>query len=152
VTATGDSQLITTTAQVQLLVVNATLLLTKTVGIAAITPECTTQNARTVPISTTVIYCYTVTNTGDEALTNHSLLDDPLGFIPVNSDLVLQLNASMTVVVTHTLTISVTNVATWTAALSQVTTTAALNLVCSVTLAIIGPTGHHEHQRSGLLR
>jgi uncharacterized repeat protein (TIGR01451 family) len=129
VTATGDGLSVTASAQVAVRVVNAGFVMTKTVGIADITPECTGLTEDRVPVSTTVIYCYTITNTGDEPLTNHSLQDSHLGQVPLNSAFVLQPGQSFTTTVTETLTVSVTNVATWTAEVSQVAIAAPIDEV-----------------------
>jgi uncharacterized repeat protein (TIGR01451 family) len=114
---------------------DAALVMTKTVGIDTLSPACTGLTERTVPISTTVIYCYTVTNTGSEPLSNHSLIDDQLGAIPVNNTFVLEPGDSLTTTVTALLTISTTNVATWIAQIGQFTSA---GLVDEVTVATTG--------------
>ena len=66
-------------AQASVELVNASLLMSKTVGIAGIEPLCTSETTLKVPVNSEVVYCYTVQNTGDVALTNHTLNDDRLG-------------------------------------------------------------------------
>lgn len=54
----------------------ASILLTKTVGLG---PGCASTNDITVPLGSTVTYCYTVGNTGNTNLMTHTLEDDVLG-------------------------------------------------------------------------
>jgi uncharacterized repeat protein (TIGR01451 family) len=82
--------------------------------------QCALNSAVTVPVNTTVKYCYTVTNTGDYTLTVHSLVDDHLGSVFSNFVRELAPGQSFSTVdagftITKTLTVSTTNVATWTA-------------------------------------
>ncbi|MCX6046022.1 MAG: hypothetical protein NT075_13005, partial [Chloroflexi bacterium] len=104
-------------------VVNAHLTLSKTVGIAGIFPLCTTHPSLHTPVSTTVVYCYTVKNTGSETLATHTLVDDKLGVILDQAPHELAPGASFSTTVTATLTISTSNVATWTATMAQQPTT-----------------------------
>lgn len=83
--------------------------------------ECALSSNITVPVSTTVKYCYTITNTGDYTLSTHSLVDShipsailtnlPYELAPGESVSTADLNVS----VTQTLYVNTTNVATWTA-------------------------------------
>ncbi|MCC6455904.1 MAG: hypothetical protein IT328_13210 [Caldilineaceae bacterium] len=109
----GDTVVVTAQASVAL--VNASFDLTKTVGIQGIVPECTANNAMQVPISTTVVYCFTITNTGSEPLTTHTLEDDQLGTVLDGVAISLAPGDSYATVVTRTLYAGVTNTAVWTA-------------------------------------
>src|SRR5690606_4426526 len=91
----------------------------KTVGIQGIAPACTNLANRQVPSGTTVIYCYTITNTGNVPLTNHNLVDSHLGPIAVESGFVLEPGASFSRTITQTLSVGVTNMATWTASVDE---------------------------------
>ncbi|CAN5761228.1 hypothetical protein BH10CHL1_BH10CHL1_16400 [soil metagenome] len=106
-------------------VVNAQLVMSKTVGIDGITPFCTTSPSLRTPVNTTVVYCYTVKNTGSETLATHSLVDDKLGVILDQAPYELAPGASFSTTVTATLTVSTSNVATWTATVEQQPTTRA---------------------------
>lgn len=55
------------------------IVLTKTVGTDA--TSCATGSTISVPYGSTVYYCYTVTNTGNVTLTDHTLTDDVLGTV-----------------------------------------------------------------------
>lgn len=82
---------------------------------------CALSSSITVPAGTTVKYCYTITNTGEHTLTTHSLVDNRFaGAIldsfsrevgPGESFSTVDIDVEMT----QTLTVSTTNVATWTA-------------------------------------
>ena len=82
---------------------------------------CALASAITVPVSTTVKYCYTLTNTGDYTLSTHSLVDSHFpNAILSNFPHAVAPGATFSTVdagvqVTKTLTLSTTNVATWTA-------------------------------------
>ncbi len=89
--------------------------LRKTVGIEGILPRCTAQGEMKVPVGTAVIYCYTVHNQGSVTLTTHSLVDSDLGQVLDNVTQLLAPGAEYSVTVTKALTVSITNVATWTA-------------------------------------
>jgi uncharacterized repeat protein (TIGR01451 family) len=92
------------------------LLFVKSVGIEGISPPCTGQIDRRVPISTTVIYCYTVVNVGQQTFTHHSLVDSDLGTILENEARSLAPGERYSVTLTKTVAIDITNVATWTVA------------------------------------
>lgn len=96
------------------------LELSKTVYVAGYGPDCPVASDIKVPISSTVQYCYTVTNTGDYTVTTHSLVDDQLGTL--FTDLVQELGPGQSystvdagLTITDTLFVTTTNVATWTA-------------------------------------
>jgi len=89
------------------------LLLTKTVGIAGIWPECTTQSVRQLPVNTTVVYCYLIHNQGAETLSHHYLVDDVLGVLLNDYIYDLPPGGSTTYMVTSTVQVSTTNTATW---------------------------------------
>ena len=59
---------------------------TKTVGLAP-PPACGGSSSITVPIGTTVWYCYTITAGGNVTL-NYALVDDKLGTISANGHMV----------------------------------------------------------------
>jgi hypothetical protein len=118
------------TASAQVLV--ASLIMTKTAfvdGYREVTSpgvfnpsECALASTITVPVSSTVKYCYTITNTGSYTLFSHTLVDDHMvGAILTDFPFALGPGASVTSVAageipTQTLMITTTNVATWTAA------------------------------------
>jgi uncharacterized repeat protein (TIGR01451 family) len=87
--------------------------------------ECALASTITVPVNTTVKYCYTVTNTGDYTVTTHSLVDSHIpGSILSNLPYELAPGQSVSTVdlgvkVTSTLSVSTTNVATWTADIAE---------------------------------
>jgi len=97
-----------------------TLVLSKTVGIQNISPVCTNLARIKVPVGTTVVYCFTLRNQSAYTPNRHTLVDDHLG--PLLDDLPFELapNASFTISRTATLSVSVTNIATWTATILPV--------------------------------
>jgi VCBS repeat-containing protein len=107
----------------------------KTVGIDGIYPRCTAKGEMKVPVNTTVIYCYTLHNTGGVTLTRHTLVDSHLGVILADAEHLLAPNATYSTTVTQTLTISTTNIATWTASLAGAVTAAELTLPAHRTTA-----------------
>ncbi len=87
--------------------------------------DCALSSNIKVPANTTVKYCYTITNTGDYTLTKHSLVDSHFP-APILIDFPRELGPNQNfstidagVDVTQTLTLSTTNVATWTATLAE---------------------------------
>lgn len=128
------------------------LAFSKTAGIQGINPACSNQANVKVPISTTVIYCYTVRNTGKLTVSHHTLVDSDLGPILTAITRTLAPGASYSTTVTKTLAVSVTNVATWTATISgsmgsavvvttPVTTTSA---VATARVLIAGPNDDQD--------
>jgi uncharacterized repeat protein (TIGR01451 family) len=113
----GSSIAVSDSAMVELL--DDSLLLIKSLGIEGIQPACTDIKERTVPVSTTVLYCYTMQNRGEQTYTHHSLVDSDLGTILENVPHTLPPGALYSVLMTKTLTTNVTNVATWTATLAD---------------------------------
>lgn len=113
----GSHVVVTASESVDL--VAAAFAFTKTVGIKNIIPECTANTTMQVPISTTVVYCFTITNTGDEPLTLHTLQDDHLGTVLDNVAYTLEPGASYSITVTRTLYASITNTAVWIAGYAQ---------------------------------
>jgi hypothetical protein len=89
------------------------LTLTKTVGTVPAT--CAGTDAITVPFGTPVYYCFTVENTSATTFNFHDLVDDHLGTILSNANIVLAPAATHEVIVNDTATVTVTNTATWTA-------------------------------------
>lgn len=94
----------------------------KTVGIAGIEPACTPTAEIHAPRNTTMIYCYTVTNSGEVPLLYHSLSDSHLGTLLTDAPYLLLPGRSYSVEFTQTLTVSTTNVATWTASTGPLAT------------------------------
>lgn len=118
----GGSVTVTASAEVNITDnsgVDSGLFFTKTVGIAGINPLCSALHERTVPISTTVVYCYTLTNQGQASYSHHSLVDSDLGQILADDDHVVAPGSFYSVTMTKTLVVDVTNVATWTATLTD---------------------------------
>lgn len=108
----NNSNIATVTVTINLPV---SFVFSKTVGIDGITPACTATNAMKVPVGTVVAYCYTIKNIGAVALTNHTLVDSHLGTILNNEHIHLTPGLSHTEIVTQALSVSTTNIATWTA-------------------------------------
>ena len=117
--------------------------------------ECPLASTITVPISSTVKFCYTVTNTGNYTVSRHTLLDSVLGEIFTDADYDLGPGASVTtvdlgVIPTQTLAITTTNVATWTANMATgatpdptvlvVAQEPTASIVATATVNISGPT------------
>ncbi len=88
----------------------------KTVALQDIEPACTTQSEMKVPVGTTIVYCYTLVNTGNVALTAHSLVDDKLGILLDAALFEVVPGANHQVQFTQTLAVNTTNIATWTVA------------------------------------
>ena len=86
----------------------------KTVGIAGIKPLCTPVDEIHAPVGTTIVYCYTLRNLGDAPLATHSLIDSHLGTLLTNHVHEVAPGAAFSVTFTQTLTVSTTNIATWT--------------------------------------
>lgn len=97
----------------------------KTVGMAGIKPLCTPVDEIHAPVGTTIVYCYTLRNVGDAPLTTHSLVDSHLGQLLTNHVHAVAPGAIFSVTFTQTLTISTTNIATWTVTSSAEQTLAA---------------------------
>lgn len=93
----------------------AAITMDKTVGTNSST--CATTNTISVDISTTVYYCYEVTNTGDITLTRHDLVDSELGTILTDFPFTLVPGASAFITQSATITQTTINTATWTASL-----------------------------------
>jgi uncharacterized repeat protein (TIGR01451 family) len=147
VTATpivGEQFVVTATASVTL--ADGSLLFTKVVGIEGIQPPCSGLIDRMVPISTTVVYCYTAQNVGQQSFTHHSLVDSDLGVILANEPLLLTPGDFYSVTVTKTLVVSVTNVATWTAALEEAGGAALLEVIESQVAASARISGPNDDQ------
>ena len=115
------------------------IIVAKTVG--TVPGVCAATSTITVPMGTTVYYCYTVTNTGDVTLNSHTLVDDKLGTIFTNFAYALTPGSSVNTVaaglsIPAVINVNTTNVATWTAAQSSTgglsataTATARVNIV-----------------------
>lgn len=117
VTATGASvggKLIVGKAQATIKLIDVEIELTKTVGIVGITPACAIPDTLQVPVGTTVRYCYTVKNQGSIRLDSHRLVDDHLGALLNNQAFPLAPGATYSTSITATVSVSTTNIATWT--------------------------------------
>lgn len=99
------------------------------VGIWGIEPPCTTQTVLKVPRDTAVTYCYTVHNQTGITQTIHTLTDSHWGTVFDHLPLVLGPEAVHTHVISRTVTVSTTHLATWTAeARSSIITARSLRL------------------------
>jgi uncharacterized repeat protein (TIGR01451 family) len=160
------------TATAQVLV--ASLALKKTVyvdgyrevtGPGSFNPsECPLASAITVPVNTTVKFCYTVTNTGNYTVSRHTLVDSVLG--PIFADVAVDLapGASYStldagIVPTQTLALSTINVATWTGTLLPTVATldaaaaqvdAALSVVASGSATVTISTALLDQDNDGI--
>ncbi len=89
------------------------IALSKTVGLDP--NECATTDEIDVAPGTDVTYCYQVTNTGEMTLNSHDLEDDQLGTVLSDFSYSLDVDASVFVTQTASITQSIANTATWTA-------------------------------------
>jgi hypothetical protein len=80
---------------------------------------CAPSDSVTVSQGTTVVHCYLVTNTGQETLTLHSLVDSQFGALLSNYAHELAPGGTLTATATTSVTLSTTGVATWTAQSTQ---------------------------------
>lgn len=98
-------------------IVTPTISVKKTVGLDP--GVCATETNITIPATTTVTYCYMVTNTGPLTLTHHTLEDSELGMLL--NDFLFTLIPGASAYLTHTaiITETTTNVATWTASITE---------------------------------
>jgi hypothetical protein len=119
------------------------IVFSKTVGMAGIKPLCTPVDEIHAPVGTTIVYCYTLRNLGDAPLTTHTLVDSHLGTLLTNHIHEVAPGATFSVTFTQTLTVSTTNIATWTVTssaeqtLTEPTTSVARN---AATVRIADPT------------
>lgn len=135
VTATGVSiggNLVTGQAQAQVKLLDVDLALSKTVGIEGLLPACAVTGTLNVPLGTTVRYCYRVTNRGSYPLTSHQLVDDRLGILLQATAVTLAPGATYSTSITATLSVSTTNVATWTSSFLYTTPVTAATVVSKV--------------------
>jgi len=117
VTATGISvggNQISSQTKTTVKLLDAEIILTKTVGIEGIGIPCATTDGLQVPLGTTVRYCYQVENRGTMALSSHKLVDDQLGVLLNGTAIHLAPGRAYSTSITATLSVSTTNVATWT--------------------------------------
>jgi hypothetical protein len=91
----------------------------KTVGLSP--TECASSDSMTVMEGADVYYCYKAKNIGNVSLTLHALNDDRLGVILNNHAQTLPPGASIYITRSATPVITTTNVATWTAYITQTT-------------------------------
>ena len=111
---------------------DAAFTFSKTVGIDGFVPLCTTQGTIKVPANTTVVYCYTIRNTGVVTFARHTLVDSHLGMPLDNVSHIVAPSDSFSHTITATLSVSTTNVATWTAATADSASVAAVDAVNQV--------------------
>ena len=121
----------------------APLTFNKTVSIEGIKPRCTTVAELKVPVGTTIVYCYTVRNNNTQAVTSHSLVDSHLGQLLTNAAFNLAPGATYSTTFTQTLSVTTTNVATWTAIVAPAETNLlaplAITAQKAATVRIAGP-------------
>ncbi len=91
----------------------AEITLKKTVGLDP--NDCASTNSISVAPGTQVTYCYEVSNSGEVAITSHTLVDDQLGTILNNFPFNLPIGASAFLTQTVEINVPVINTATWTA-------------------------------------
>lgn len=89
------------------------IVLTKTVG--ADPAVCAAEDTLTLDQPATVVYCYTVENTGNVSLTLHDLDDSALGSLADGLEYPLGPGASTSITRTADITETTANTATWTA-------------------------------------
>ncbi|MCE7985269.1 MAG: hypothetical protein DYG89_29195 [Caldilinea sp. CFX5] len=98
---------------------SARFAFTKTVGISGLQPACSTTSMIRAPVGAEVAYCYTLRNTSQVILTNHTLVDDQLGLLLAQMPQELAPGAIYSLIVRTTVSLSTTNVATWTAQIGR---------------------------------
>lgn len=91
------------------------LRLQKTVGAAATSPLCPSTSDIRVPLVSQVVYCFVLINTGDAPLTAHSLTDEHLGNLLDGAKFELMAGQRHMILITATVTLDVTSLATWSA-------------------------------------
>lgn len=123
--------------------------LVKTVGTDPTPGACPLTTQITVPAGTTVYYCYSVTNTGDVALTTHDLVDSELG--PLLSGLAFNLVPGASAFLADQAAVidtTTTNTATWTAytpgvaeAFAEASATVEVEAPSVLEIPTLGPAG-----------
>jgi uncharacterized repeat protein (TIGR01451 family) len=117
----------------------AAISLVKTVGL--FDDVCATDTTISVLLGTTVFYCYTVTNTGNVTLTEHTLGDSELGtlvdalkfnFAPGQTTT----NLALGIQATDEILVNTTNTATWSGVATDEELTASASAAATVTLGI----------------
>lgn len=132
VTATGFSvgnNMVSSQTKTTIKLIDVELTLSKTVGIEGIGAACATTDGLHVPVGTTVRYCYQVKNRGNIVLPSHTLVDDQLGVLLDGVAIRLDPSATYSTSITATLSVSTTNVATWTSAFPYTITLASGEVV-----------------------
>jgi hypothetical protein len=99
------------------------IVVTKTVGLDANT--CATTSNIAAPYNSFVTYCYTMVNTGNVTVTNHTVDDDKLGNLLNNFVFPVGPGNGVYFTVTTQITDSVTNVVTWTVTVNGQSATSA---------------------------
>lgn len=132
--STGGNQ-VSSQIKTTLKLLDAELILTKTVGIAGIGIPCATSELLQVPVGTTVRYCYQVENRGNIALLSHKVVDDQLGILLNGAAIRLAPGTTYSTSITATLSVSTTSVTTWTSSFPY-TMTLANDEVVSKELAV----------------
>lgn len=120
------------------------LTFTKTVWIAGLPTPCGITNTLRVPVQTTVAYCYTVRNSGVMTATQHTLVDDQLGSIFTTLPYTLAPGATHSVIMTETIAVTTTSVATWTAVASHLTPGLSATAVTTATVTLSLPTDDQD--------
>lgn len=132
-------------ATVTVTIRSSSIEFTKTVWIAGLPAPCGITNSLRVPVSTTVAYCYTVHNNGISTLTHHTLTDDNLGTLLAGQTYTLTPDATYQVIVTQTMAVTTTNVATWTAATSRLAAVEPLTATAVATVTLSTATDDQDH-------
>lgn len=88
---------------------------TVTVGIWGVKPQCTGLSTIQVPANTTVVYCYKVFNNTAQTPSVHTLVDSVWGVLLDQMLLPLAPGESYSYTTSHTIAVTTTNTATWTA-------------------------------------
>ena len=120
--------------------VDAAVAFTKTAGMLGIAPECTGATAIQTPVNTTIVYCFSVENTGAVDLLLQSLTDSHLGALSLPPNVILAPGQSFFITATATLTQSITNVATLTAVVASGANAQTANADLTVPPAVTVPS------------
>ncbi len=122
----------------------AHITLQATVGIVGIQTGCAVSTTVHVPVGTTLAYCYTLRNTGNVTLTRQTLDDSSLGHLLSNKPVSVAPGAVYTYIVTATRTVSVVDLATWTATAPANLLTATASSAVTVTISSNSDDQDHD--------
>jgi len=120
------------------------LAFTQTVWIAGLPAPCGITNNLRVPGKTTVAYCYTVRNSGIMTATQHTLVDDQPGSIYTTLPYTLAPGATHSIIMTQTIAVTTTSVATWTAVAPHMTLVLSATAVSTTTVTLSLPTDDQD--------